>query len=461
MDKAAIYCRISRDPEGLRAGVERQEEDCRALAKRQGLTVVDVFTDNDTSASTLKRKARPAYDAMLHGARTGQFQTIIAYSNSRLTRRLMELEDLIRLHEKHGTIITTVVSGTDDLSTADGRMVARIKASVDSAEAERTSERLRRAMEQRAARGAPWQGPRVFGWESDRVTAHPVEAPLIREAARRILDGSSLNSIAAEWRAAGIKTAPGGQWTHTAVGRILRKPRLAGIQTRHGEIMLDGTGQPIIGQWEPIMDRDEFDRLQVALQRRSRQGGTFHGHRKYLLSGIVRCGVCGARLYGMPTPRGYAYSCQREGSGHSCTIQGPKTDALVTALAMARMATVDLNAEADDAPQEPPAEDARLARIPQLIAELLDAFNAGQLSGPIVFPQIKRLEEERVTLEAQRSERIKATATPTPVNVEQFTSLDMERQRAILESLLDAVVVAPAKRRGEPWTPGRITPAWK
>ena len=45
--RAAIYVRISEDPTGQRAGVERQLEDCQALARRQGWKVVDTFDDND------------------------------------------------------------------------------------------------------------------------------------------------------------------------------------------------------------------------------------------------------------------------------------------------------------------------------------------------------------------------------------------------------------------------------
>ena len=67
---AAIYCRISRDAEQEGLGVARQEEDCRALAGKSGFTVAEVYTDNDISASTKSRKARPAYDRMLEATRT-------------------------------------------------------------------------------------------------------------------------------------------------------------------------------------------------------------------------------------------------------------------------------------------------------------------------------------------------------------------------------------------------------
>ncbi len=50
--QAGVYVRISDDPTGRAAGVMRQEEDCRALAKRNGWIVAQVYSDNDISASS-------------------------------------------------------------------------------------------------------------------------------------------------------------------------------------------------------------------------------------------------------------------------------------------------------------------------------------------------------------------------------------------------------------------------
>ena len=44
---AAIYVRISDDTEGDRAGVKRQESDCRAVCERRGWPVAGIYEDND------------------------------------------------------------------------------------------------------------------------------------------------------------------------------------------------------------------------------------------------------------------------------------------------------------------------------------------------------------------------------------------------------------------------------
>src|SRR4051794_37414656 len=125
--RVAVYCRISSD-RGERHGVERQREDCLARAEREGWEIVwdqvenrDTFIDDDISASTKSRKARPAYKRMIRRVELGEIDVILSYSNSRLTRRPLELEDLIQLHHTTGTRICTIVSGDDDLSTSDGR----------------------------------------------------------------------------------------------------------------------------------------------------------------------------------------------------------------------------------------------------------------------------------------------------------------------------------------------------
>lgn len=454
--RAAIYCRISRDPEGLRAGVERQQEDCEALARREGYEVAQVYVDNDISASTLSQKSRPQYTAMIEGAQKGEFDAIIAYSNSRLTRRLLELESLIRLHEAHGTRIVTVVSGEDNLSTADGRMVARIKASVDSAEAERTGERIRRAHLQRARSGATNHGGRPFGWADDKLALDPREARLIREAAQQVISGVPLRVIARQWNDSGIRTSRGGEWTHTTLRRMLQRPRLVGIRTHQGKVLLDASGSPVRGVWEPLLDQDTFDRVQAVFAADGRGVGR-KGSRKYLLTGTLRCGVCGGRMHGGKTPTSYAYLCDVNATEHSLGIQGPKTDQMVLDVVRARLASVELPEVQEDAPPAPE----RLEGISRMISELMDAYRAGRLSAALVFPQIEELEAERAQLQADRAAMIKATATPARPTVEDLDKLDVDRQRAVMSTLLDAVVVAPAKRRGSAWTPDRLTYVWR
>lgn len=123
---AVIYCRISQDSTREGLGVQRQEEDCRALAAKGGLTVLEVYTDNDTGASSLSRKKRPAYDAMLAAIRAGEAEVILAYSNSRLTRHNLQLEELITLHCETLCGVAAETEG-DGLGTAESYIKSDVR----------------------------------------------------------------------------------------------------------------------------------------------------------------------------------------------------------------------------------------------------------------------------------------------------------------------------------------------
>ena len=281
--RAATYERISQDRESTEHGVDNQRSANLALAARLGFDVVSDYRDNDTGASTRSRKARPGYAAMLAAAKRGEFEAILAYSNSRLTRRPREFEDLIELHEQYGIRIVTVVSGDDDLSTADGRMVARIKAAADAAEAERTGERVAFAQAAKLRRGEDIGGRRPFGFEADRITIRESEATLIREGVRMILGGASLYAVARAWDAAGIREKP---WRSQTVRDILTRPR--------------NTGRLVVGGVEygrgdrpAILTDEEYADLLAVLRTNERPRRGRKPQTSTAVS-VVRCGVCGA-----------------------------------------------------------------------------------------------------------------------------------------------------------------------
>jgi DNA invertase Pin-like site-specific DNA recombinase len=278
---AGIYVRISRDPEGREAGVQRQEEDCRSLAEARGWEVAEVYSDNDLSAYS--GKPRPGWDRLLADLEAHRIDAVVAYSASRMYRRLADLQRLIDLSNGNGGVeIATVVSGKVDLSTADGRMLAGILASVDQGEVERTQERIKRAMRSKRERGEhSGGGRRAFGYNPD-MTIRPAEAALLQEAARRVLSGESVYRVA---RTMGAWSTP------QALARSLRAPRQAGL-------FPDGSK----GSWEPIIDA-KTRRLLLARLANPPAGHPNALH--FALSGLVHCGLCGAPLYGS----GSSYRC--------------------------------------------------------------------------------------------------------------------------------------------------------
>lgn len=459
MTRAAIYCRISLDADGESLGVARQESDCRELAQREGWEVAATFTDNDVGASTRSRKKqRPGYAEMMRRAEAGEFAALIAYSNSRLTRRPLELEDLIAVHERTGARIVTVVSGEDNLATADGRMVARIKASVDAAEAERTAERVARKHLESAQAGKPVGGTRPFGWEKDGATIRDREAVLIRQAAVDLLDGVGVRTICRQWNENGITTSPGREWTPATLRQMLKSPRLSGWRIHRGKIAVGRDGEPVRGLWAPILDQRTHDAVVARLSKPDgRARIPRRDARHYLLTGTARCGVCGGPMYGNKVGERFDYRCS--GSGHVVGVSGGQLDALVTDVLLARLVEIEID------PAHMPQFDglARLGEVEGQIGELMSAFTAGRLTGAVVFPAVEELESERDRLRAERRTVEAAAALPELQRMDRagWDALDTERQRAVVESLLSAVLIRPATHRGNTFDFERVEFVWK
>ena len=304
---AAIYTRISKDREGREIGVKRQERLCRDKADELGVQVVEVFFDNDISASRKSKKTRPDYDHLLARTRAGEFDMVISYSTSRLTRRPRQFEDWIDLFDERGVVVHTVNTkgGNYDLSTAQGRGDARRRAASDAEESDEISERVKDAAQDRVLRGE-WHGgippfgyrkhhEKVTEWDSDEeadfervkktIVPVPEEVALIEEAMHRVLDlDDTLYGIVKDWNARGLVGRKGAAWKHSVLRNVLVNPALVGINSAG-----------VADCWEPIIDRATHDRLTDRLApdsaRRTNPLGVKSS--KYPLGGgLVVCGAC-------------------------------------------------------------------------------------------------------------------------------------------------------------------------
>lgn len=127
-NRAFIYCRISEDHSGAGLGVARQQTDCERRAADKEFDVVDVFVDNDTSAHS--GKPRPQYRRMLE--RLPEVGYVLVWHTETLHRRPKELEEYTELAEEYEVPTNSVQVGPLDLSTPQGRLNARIHASIAS-----------------------------------------------------------------------------------------------------------------------------------------------------------------------------------------------------------------------------------------------------------------------------------------------------------------------------------------
>jgi site-specific DNA recombinase len=241
----------------------------------------------------------------------GTVDAVVAYSSSRMYRNLRDLETLTELAREGRVQIDTVVSGAINLATADGVMLAEILASVDKGEVARSTERVKRAMLDKAVNGQRWGGRRPFGYRKD-MSKEPREARAIRRAADMVLGGASASAVARWWNDHEVLTPTGQRWSVSRVKAVLSRGLIAGLREHSS-----GTYQ---GTWEKIVEPEEHEALKTLLGKRTGTGRPIA--RKHPLTGTLVCGVCQTPLVGRTQPDGRRnYACP-SGVGGGCVSVG-------------------------------------------------------------------------------------------------------------------------------------------
>ncbi len=459
MRQAAVYVRISSDPNGQRLGVTRQLAECRTKAKTLGWKVAGVYEDNDVSATGTK--PRPAYQRMLTDLEAGRIDAVVVWDLDRLTRRPIEVEHFIDLADRKNVALASV-GGDVDLATDNGRLFARIKGAVARSEVERKSARQRSSNDQRAASGLPSGGRRAFGYERGGVVVDEVEAAEVRKAASSLLAGGSLRGIVADMNARGIPTTAWrpplvlSKWHPTELRRLLSNPRYAGLRVHRDEVVGPGA-------WPAILDEDTYRAVVAVLTdpRRHKAGPP----RRYLLSGLATCSVCGGRVFGVTEKHKTASLYRCESRAH-VSRQVDDVDALVVKVMLRTLSEPDVvglltDPRSTDEAQELRGEEQGLrARLDGLA----ESFAAGEIDRAQLRAGTERL---RARLELVSNALAEFARTPvltdllTSGDVEQtWAGMDLDRQRAVIDALV-TIKLHPPGRGARTFDPRTVEIAWR
>ncbi|MBV9101633.1 MAG: recombinase family protein, partial [Candidatus Dormibacteraeota bacterium] len=172
--RAAIYARISHDPNRVGEGVAQQERACRDLLERQfgaDVAVVKVWHENDTSAWS--GRLRPSYQQLLEAIRAREIDILAIWHPDRLHRRAKEFEAFLEVLEERVAggdplQLVSVQGGGFNLNTTEGRLIGRISVSVAQHESDIKRDRIKARFDDRARRGLPLGGRQLYGYNTKR-----------------------------------------------------------------------------------------------------------------------------------------------------------------------------------------------------------------------------------------------------------------------------------------------------
>ncbi|MEU0001529.1 recombinase family protein [Streptomyces microflavus] len=472
--RAVIYVRISQDRTGAHLGVDRQREDCEALAERNDWDVVEVYVDNDVSAYSGKK--RPRYQQMLTDLDDGLATVVIAWHTDRLHRNLSELEAYMALSRAKGVVTHTVKTGLLDLASASGQLTAGMLGTIARYESAHKAERVAAARRQKAKAGQWAGGIRPFGWgvetgkfrtKTEKVTDPesgeqsvietevpvldmtklvPEEGAALEVGSDMILSGGSIRGWVRWLADKGLLSTTGKAIEPPSARDLLLRPRNAGIAIYQGEEI----GR---GLWEPAVSEPKF-RAVVAILTNPDRVTTTGSQPRWLGSLIYRCGRAGctstARCTKVGGSKQPSYRCQAD---HGGGRHADRLDRYIVDLLVERLSQPDAVDLLEPAPDGINAAALQLEseQIRRRLTDLAGMFGSGQIT---MAQFTEGSDTARAQLEGVTSQLARAAVTDPLVGLvgvpdvrAAWEACDLGRQRTVLRALLDVTLHPPRPGR--------------
>lgn len=347
--KVAAYARVSKDTEQLMHSLSTQVSYYSDLIQRTpGWEYAGVYVDAGITGTSAA--ARPQFQRMIADCEAGKIDIVLTKSISRFARNTVDLLATVRHLKELGIEVRFEKENIHSL-TGDGEVMLSILASFAEQESVSLSNNIKWTFQKKFRNGEVHSHQKMLGyrWEGDERLVIPEEAEIVRFIFSEYLAGKSYNAIARELDAKGMKSVHGAEhFPFASVKLILKTEEYTGCMVMQKEHNISPKRQrlnrgelpkyKVDEHHEAIIDRENFDRVQEIMARRSAESES----RKALdspFAGLLRCGKCGRSVCGHRTPtsrkngdsRFVTWRCVGKNNGGKCDCKDCHNDELFSA----------------------------------------------------------------------------------------------------------------------------------
>ena len=510
--RCALYARYSSDQQRP-ASIEDQFRVCREHAEREGWKIVGTYRDSAISGDSVI--LRPGVQALLEDARRGAFEIVVAEALDRISRDQADVATLYKHLRFAGVTIFTLAAGEGEINELHVGLKGTMNALFLKDLAAKTHRGLRGRVEAGKSGGGICYGydvVKLHDEAGERIRGereiNEAEAEIVRRIFREFAAGTSPRAIARRLNDEGIPGAKGRLWSDSVlrgharrgtgllnnelyIGRLvwnrqrfLKNPdtgkRVARVNPPEEWIIAEVPELRIVDDalWQDAKARQgelaEKYATAIAATRNAHANRMNAAHRpRYLLSGLLECGVCG----GPYSMRGQGrYGCSNHVMTGSCansrTIRRVEIEERVLAGLKDKLMEPEAAAEAMKAYAEETnrlnrerrasgaSDRAELAGIEKKIASMLDAIEEGGY--------VRGMSDRLRELEARQdeiNERLSAAPVDIPDvhpniagvyrrKVERLAEAladprDRDQAAEAIRGLIERIVLTPGAKRGE------------
>ncbi|WFR64167.1 recombinase family protein [Paenibacillus amylolyticus] len=299
------YLRVSTDEQAEKGhSLNEQQERMSAYCRAMGWDDPIFFIEDGYSAKNLNR---PKLTEMLQAVKEGSEPGIILTTKlDRLSRKLVDILNLNEYFNKQGFNYVSATEGFDT-STPAGRLVLQMLGMVAEFERERISERVRDNMTSLVRNTKKVVSRPCFGYDviDKEMVVNLEESLIIKEMAAWMIEGKGAREVAKRLNARGVKTKDGNEWHEKVIRNLMQRETLIGKFVynktyKNGNKVVtrpESEWITIADHHDPILDLEEYEQIKGMFEGRKSVGRHVSDDR-YLLSGLVVCKHCGAKMNG-------------------------------------------------------------------------------------------------------------------------------------------------------------------
>ena len=303
---AVSYARFSSNNQ-REASIEIQQEHINRYCKDNGMTIIKEYVDR---AMTATSDNRPQFQQMIKDAESGLFSYVIVYNTSRFCRNIQDHLRYRSILESYGIRLISVQESFDE-TTPEGDLMSNFMMSINQYYSRDLGRKtylgcLETAKEGKAVGGRPPYGYRVN--DEQKYEINEEEATIIRLVFDLTEKGMNNREISDYLTENGYKNRKGKVF-EPDFSWILRNKKYIGIYTWNvrqrskitkalnpdltnrgiSSVIMIPDGMP------RIISDEQFYKIQKIVDERRTNRNSLRT--EYLLSGILRCGYCGYKLY--------------------------------------------------------------------------------------------------------------------------------------------------------------------
>lgn len=315
--KVAIYARVSTEEQALSGySIEAQLNTLRNYCNLYNKDVVAEYVDRGISGKSIT--GRVELQKMMTNVKDRKFDEVLVWKISRLSRKTIDLLKIVEEMNKNNVVFKSF-SENFETETPMGRFALQMMGAVGELERNTIIDNVKLGMAQRSREGH-WNGGICLGYVSEPIigtrkggndTALKIvenEATTVRKIFSMYASGKGLRAIANQINREGYLTKRGNTFSTASITEIISNPLYVGKirfnrYENWSEKRRKGKSENVIlaeGNHEPIIGKDLWEKVQlIKATKASKPMKNFEGH--YVLTGLVKCPVCGATMVGTRT----------------------------------------------------------------------------------------------------------------------------------------------------------------